>query len=115
MTFSLLCLATNICIGFKWFDYKFRLEDWSYCDSEGNCLLFGSYFPLLSFTISFLSFLTSTLDSLQPDTIQEITQVVAFTFNNLALRVLALVISLTFLGKKNLNLKKFELSKTGLL
>ena len=78
-----------------------RLRAPSYCDSHGNCLppVFGSSIPFISYSISFLLFLLFSLDSLQPDTIQEKIQVVTFSINNLAVRVLALVLSLSFLGK----------------
>ena len=84
-----------------------RLEDGSYCDRHGNCLppLLGSFIPLVSYTISFLLFLLFSLDSLQPDTIQEKIQVVTFALTNLAVRVLTFVLSLAFLGNKNLNLR----------
>ena len=84
-----------------------RLEDGSYCDRLGNCLppLFGSFIPLVSYTISFLLFLLFSLDSLQPDTIQEKIQVVTFALTNLAVRVLTFVLSLAFLGHKTLNLR----------
>ena len=77
-----------------------RLQDVSYCDRYGNCLpsLFGSTIPLISYAITFLLFLLFSLDSLQPDTIQEKLQVVTFTLTNLAVRVLAFVLSLAFLG-----------------
>ena len=84
-----------------------RLEDGSYCDIHGNCLpsQFGSSIPVMSYASSFLLFLLFSLDSLQPDTIQEIIQVVTFALTNLAVRVLALVLSLAFLGNKSLNLR----------
>ena len=77
-----------------------RLEDGSYCDRHGNCLhsIIGSSIPHISYAISFLLFLLFSLDSLQPDTIQEIIQVVTFALTNLAIRVLAFVLSLAFLG-----------------
>ena len=61
--------------------------------------MFGSSIPVISYGISFILFLLFSLDSLQPDTIQEKIQVVTFSINNLAVRVLALVLSLSFLGK----------------
>ena len=61
--------------------------------------MFGSSIPVISYSISFVLFLLFSLDSLQPDTIQEKIQVVTFSITNLAVRVLALVLSLSFLGK----------------
>ena len=88
-----------------------RLQDVRYCDRHENCLPseFGSSIPLISYAISFLLFLLFSLDSLQPDTIQEIIQVVTFALTNLAVRVLAIVLSLAFLGNKTLNLRLLNL------
>ena len=61
--------------------------------------MFGSSIPVISYSISFLLFLLYSLESLQPDTIQEKIQVVTFSITNLSVRVLALVLSLAFLGK----------------
>ena len=85
-----------------------RLHDGSYCDSHGNCLpfAFGSSIPLMAYSITFILFLLNTLDSIQPDTIQEKLQVVTFALTNLAVRVITFVISLAFLGNKTLNLRK---------
>ena len=79
----------------------------SYCDRHGNCLtsIFGYSIPLISYTMSFILFLTFSLDSIQPDTNLEILQVVTFDLTNLAIRVLVIVLSLAFLGNKTLNMK----------
>ena len=74
----------------------------SYCDRHGNCLpsLVGSSIPLFSYALTFLLFLLYSLDSLQPDTIQEIIQVATLAFTNLAVRILVFVFLMTFLGMK---------------
>ena len=79
----------------------------SYCDRHGNCLpsIFGYSIPLISYAMSFILFLTFSLDSIQPDTNLEILQVVTFDLTNLAIRVLVIVLSLAFLGNKTLNMK----------
>ena len=91
-----------------------RLEGVSYCDRHGNCLpnLLDSIMALISVTFIF-HFLTSSLDSLQPDTFQETIQVVTFAFTNLAIRVFTFWPGLAFLGNKTLNLRllKLKLSK----
>ena len=88
----------------------FRLQDGSYCDSHRNCLpsVFGYSVPLISYAITFLLFLLFSLDSLQPDTIQEIIQVVTFALTNLAVRVITFVLSLAFLGNKTCNLRELK-------
>ena len=85
-----------------------RLHDGSYCDSHSNCLpsAFGYSIPLITYSITFILFLLNSLDSIQPDTIQEKLQVVTFALTNLAVRVITFVISLAFLGNKTLNLRK---------
>ena len=77
-----------------------RLHDGSYCDIHGNCLpsQFGSSIPFISYATTFLLFLLFSLDSIQPNTIQEKIQVVTFALTNLAVRVLTFVLSLAFLG-----------------
>ena len=60
----------------------------------------------MAYSITFILFLLNTLDSIQPDTIQEKLQVVTFALTNLAVRVITFVISLAFLGNKTLNLRK---------
>ena len=84
-----------------------RLQDVSYCDRHENCLPseFGSSIPLISYAISFLLFLLFSLDSIQPDTILEIIQVLTFALTNLAIRVLTMVLSLAFLGNKTFNMR----------
>ena len=73
----------------------------------------GSSIPLISYAITFLLFLLYSLDSVQPNTIQEKIQVVTFALTNLAVRVLTFVLSLAFLGNKTINLRtlKLKLSK----
>ena len=62
----------------------------------------GCSIPIISYSISFFLFLIFNLDSLQPNTILEKIQVVTFALSNLAVRVLALVLSLSYLGKLSL-------------
>ena len=98
-----------MCFVFFIFQYL-RLQDVENFDGNSPPWLFGSYIPLISLIISFLSYLTSTVDSLQPDTIQEIIQVVTFAFINLAVRIFTFAVSLTIRGIKTLNLQLLELN-----
>ena len=59
----------------------------------------GYCIPLISFAINFLLFVVDSLDCLQPDTILEKIEVLTFSLTNLSIRVLSLILSLSFLGK----------------
>ena len=84
-----------------------RHGDWSYLDGFLSWVV--SSIPLISYIISLFSFLNSSKVSLQPDTIQEIIQVVTFAFTNLAIRILVFAISLIIPGRKSLNRQNFKI------
>ena len=76
------------------------MENASYCDSNGNCLppVLGTYIPVLICVGSSLSCLSSMLDCLQPESFTEKLETSCFAWSNLMVRLLTIVLSLSYLS-----------------